>query len=55
MAGNFLAGGFLAYAITFGDFMAGHFLPGDILGGYPTTLHISLPIMWSSSISDPYF
>ena len=25
MAGNFLAGDFLAYAVTFGDFMAGNF------------------------------
>ena len=34
MAGDFLAGGFLAHRVIFGDFMAGNFLAGDFLGGY---------------------
>ena len=34
MAGHFLAGDFLAHAVTFGDFMAGNVLVGDFLGGY---------------------
>ena len=34
MTGNFLAGDFLAHAVTFGDFMSGNFLAGDFLGGY---------------------
>ena len=34
MARKFLAGDFLAHAVTFGDFMAGNFLVGDFLGGY---------------------
>ena len=34
MAGNFLAGDFLAHAVIFGDFMAGNFLARDFLGGY---------------------
>ena len=29
MAGKFIAGDFLAHAVTFGEFMA-----GDLLGGY---------------------
>ena len=45
MAGNFLAGDFLAYAVNFRDFLVGNFLTGYLLGGYPTTLHISLPKM----------
>ena len=34
MPRNFLAGDFLAHAVTFGDFMAGYFFAGDFLGGY---------------------
>ena len=34
MAGNFLAGDFLAHAVTVGDFMAVNLLAGDFLGGY---------------------
>ena len=38
MAGNFLAGDFLAHAVTFGDFMAGNFLAGDFLARIRTRL-----------------
>ena len=34
ISGNFMAGDFLAHAVTFRDFMAGNFLAGDFLGGY---------------------
>ena len=33
MAGNFMAGDFLAHTVTFGDFVAGNFLARDFLGG----------------------
>ena len=41
MAGNFLAGDFLAHVVIFADFMAGNFLAGDFLGGY-RIIHITV-------------
>ena len=34
MAGNYLAGDFSAYAVTYGDFMAENFMVRDFLGVY---------------------
>ena len=47
MSGTFLTGDLLAHAVTFGDFMAGYFLAGNVLGGY----HFFLDNISQSSLS----
>ena len=39
--GDFLAGNFLAHAVTFRDFMAGNFMAGDFLAGDFLAHHVT--------------
>ena len=57
MAGNFLAGDFLAHAVTFGDFMVGNFLAGDFLTRIPIfvqSLKLSILRIECKQPKDPF-